>query len=286
MLSKHALCIVLFFLSKMVLFFDFVYDTSYSFQDEATFTMIQLVILHDTIMCILITILGLVFWWLVAAVLLYAVKPLYINDWFRGESPSLIDPKGYIFYYNLNETEEELEEVHKIQKYLEIIWTIIPAVILLIIAIPSIIFLFKFLEPSAFDQLGGLTVKITGHQWYWSYEYVVPGQTEEGVSTFVNKEFDSYMIPEEMLQPGDLRLLEVDNSLHLPVGIPIRLLITSADVIHSWAVPSLGVKVDAIPGRLNEVYLLIFREGEFYGQCSELCGVNHGFMPIKVLASW
>jgi len=89
-----------------------------------------------------------------------------------------------------------------------------------------------------------------------------------------------------MLQPGDLRLLEVDNSLHLPVGVPIRLLITSADVIHSWAVPSLGVKVDAIPGRLNEVYLLIFREGEFYGQCSELCGVNHGFMPIKVLASW
>jgi len=171
-------------------------------------------------------------------------------------------------------------------KYLEIIWTIIPAIILLIIAIPSIMFLFKFLEPSAFEDLGGLTIKITGHQWYWSYEYIVPGQTEAGVTTYVNKEFDSYMIPEEMLQPGDLRLLEVDNSVHLPVGVPIRLLITSADVIHSWAVPSLGVKVDAIPGRLNEVYLLIFREGEFYGQCSELCGVNHGFMPIKVLATW
>lgn len=273
----------------MVLFFDFVYDTIYSFQDEATFTMIQLVILHDTIMCILITILGLVFWWLVAAVLLYVVKPFFIHDYVKGLNAHYFEERegsDFIFYYNLNETEEELEEVHKIQKYLEIIWTIIPAVILLIIAIPSIIFLFKFLEPSAFEQLGGLTIKITGHQWYWSYEYVVPGQTEEGVSTFVNKEFDSYMIPEEMLQPGDLRLLEVDNSLHLPVGIPIRLLITSADVIHSWAIPSLGVKVDAIPGRLNEVYLLIFREGEFYGQCSELCGVNHGFMPIKVLASW
>jgi len=267
----------------MNLYFDFVYSTSYSFQDEATFTMIQLVILHDTIMCILITILGLVFWWLCSAVILYSVKPLFITEFVKGAG---LKTKNYIFYYNLNETEKELNEVHKIQKYLEIIWTIIPAVILLVIAIPSIMFLFKFLEPSAFEKLGGLTVKITGHQWYWSYEYIVPSQTETGINTFVNKEFDSYMIPEEMLQPGDLRLLEVDNSLHLPVGVPIRLLITSADVIHSWAVPSLGVKVDAIPGRLNEVYLLIFREGEFYGQCSELCGVNHGFMPIKVLASW
>lgn len=277
----YKICIVLFF-NKMNIFFDFVYETSYSFQDEATFTMIQLVILHDTIMCILITILGLVFWWLVAAVLLYGVNPLYIHEIFYNRGETINHESSTIFYYNLNETEKELEEVHKIQKYLEIIWTIIPAVILLIIAIPSIIFLFKFLEPSAFDELGGLTIKITGHQWYWSYEYVVPSAE----STYVNKEFDSYMIPEEMLQPGDLRLLEVDNSLHLPVGIPIRLLITSADVIHSWAIPSLGVKVDAIPGRLNEVYILIFREGEFYGQCSELCGVNHGFMPIKVLASW
>lgn len=274
----------------MIVYFDFVYSTSYSFQDEATFTMIQLVILHDTIMCILITILGLVFWWLIAAVLLYSVKPLFIANIIHNIKAILVKTskvsQNYIFYYNLNETKQELNEVHKIQKYLEIIWTIIPAVILLIIAVPSIIFLFKFLEPAAFEKLGGLTVKITGHQWYWSYEYIVPSQTETGINTFVNKEFDSYMIPEEMLQPGDLRLLEVDNSLHLPVGVPIRLLITSADVIHSWAVPSLGIKVDAIPGRLNEVYLLIFREGEFYGQCSELCGVNHGFMPIKVLSSW
>lgn len=246
--------------------------------------MIQLVILHDTIMCVLIIILGLVFWWLIAAVLLYTVKPLFIKWLFKGNF-WITEKKNYIFYYNLNETEKEVEEVHKIQKYLEIIWTIIPAIILLIIAIPSIIFLFKFFEPSSLD-FHGITVKITGHQWYWSYEYIVPGQTESGINTYVNKEFDSYMIPEEMLQPGDLRLLEVDNSLHLPVGVPIRLLITSADVIHSWGIPSLGVKVDAIPGRLNEVYLLIFREGEFYGQCSELCGVNHGFMPIKVLASW
>jgi len=279
----------------MILFFDFVFDTSYSFQDEATFTMIQLVILHDTIMCILIAILGLVFWWLIAAVLLYEVKPRYIepllppwlNVYWEGPSPIInkYERRNYLFYYNLNETEKELEEIHKIQKYLEIIWTIIPAIILLIIAIPSIIFLFKFFEPSSLD-FHGITVKITGHQWYWSYEYIVPEQTESGAYTYVNKEFDSYMIPEEMLQPGDLRLLEVDNSLHLPVGVPIRLLITSADVIHSWGIPSLGVKVDAIPGRLNEVYIVIFREGEFYGQCSELCGVNHGFMPIKVLASW
>lgn len=275
----------------MKLYFDFVFETSYSFQDEATFSMVQLVILHDTIMCILITILGLVFWWLIAAVLLYNGKSLYIMEFIKN--PAVLtsffyknDIKNSIFYYNLNETEKESHQVHQIQKYLEIIWTIIPAVILLIIAIPSIMFLFKFIEPKYFEYLGGLTIKITGHQWYWSYEYIVPGQTEDGVDIFVNKEFDSYMIPEEMLQPGDLRLLEVDNSLHLPVGVPIRLLITSADVIHSWAVPSLGIKVDAIPGRLNEVYFVIFREGEFYGQCSELCGVNHGFMPIKVLATW
>ena len=275
----------------MKFYFDFVFETSYSFQDEATFSMVQLVILHDTIMCILITILGLVFWWLVAAVFLYSGKPLLIMDIISNPAilTSVFSKKestSPIFYYNLNETEKESHQVHQIQKYLEIIWTIIPAIILLIIAIPSIMFLFKFIEPKYFEYLGGLTIKITGHQWYWSYEYIVPGQTEDGVDIFVNKEFDSYMIPEEMLQPGDLRLLEVDNSLHLPVGVPIRLLITSADVIHSWAVPSLGIKVDAIPGRLNEVYFVIFREGEFYGQCSELCGVNHGFMPIKVLATW
>lgn len=154
-------------------------------------------------------------------------------------------------------------------------------------AIPSITFLFRFIEPSTsfIEQLGCMTVKIIGHQWYWTYEYILAEETNNGTLTYVTKEFDSYMIPEEMLQPGDLRLLEVDNALHLPVGMPIRLLITSTDVIHSWAVPSLGVKVDAVPGRLNEIYIFIFRKGEFYGQCSELCGVNHGFMPIKVVST-
>jgi len=181
-----------------------------------------------------------------------------------------------------NNDANEFKEQNDRQTLIEIIWTVIPAIILLLMAIPSITFLFKFIEPSTsfIEKYGCLTVKIIGHQWYWTYEYILPSN-----NTYTTQEFDSYMIPEEMLQPGDLRLLEVDNALHLPVGIPIRLLITSSDVIHSWAVPSLGVKVDAVPGRLNEVYLYIIRKGEFYGQCSELCGVNHGFMPIKIIAS-
>jgi len=156
---------------------------------------------------------------------------------------------------------------------LEIVWTIIPALILLTIAEPSFNLLY------ALDDLTdpAVTVKITGHQWYWSYEY----------NTDVNQQvsFDSYMISTEDLTPGMLRLLEVDNRVILPIRTHIRLLITSSDVLHSWAVPSFGIKVDACPGRLNQATLYIKRPGLYFGQCSEICGVNHGFMPIAVLAT-
>jgi heme/copper-type cytochrome/quinol oxidase subunit 2 len=125
-----------------------------------------------------------------------------------------------------------------------------------------------------------ITLKAVGHQWYWSYEFSDYATLEGGESL----NYDSYMIPEDDLTGGNLRLLEVDNRVVLPVQTHIRVLITSADVLHSWAVPSFGVKVDACPGRLNQTSVFIKREGTYFGQCSEICGVNHGFMPIVVEA--
>jgi cytochrome c oxidase subunit 2 len=174
---------------------------------------------------------------------------------------------------------------------LEIIWTIIPSLILLCIVGPSFALLYAMDAPINPE----ITIKIIGHQWYWSYEYTDSvldfyGRT---IKTFVSKdsslEFlniskDSYMIATSDLAYGELRLLEVDNALYVPVFTKIRFDITADDVIHAFAVPSLGIKVDAIPGRINVAYLKILRTGIFFGQCSELCGVNHGFMPIKVVA--
>nr|YP_004940447.1 cytochrome c oxidase subunit II [Clava multicornis]AER54456.1 cytochrome c oxidase subunit 2 [Clava multicornis] len=153
---------------------------------------------------------------------------------------------------------------------IEIVWTLIPAIILLFIAFPSLQLLYsmdEIVEPS-------LTVKAIGHQWYWSYEY----SDVEGESI----EFDSYMIPTSDLEVGDMRLLEADNRLVIPVNTEIRVVITGADVIHCFAIPSLGVKVDAVPGRLNQAGFLIKRPGVYYGQCSEICGSDHSFMPIVV----
>lgn len=156
---------------------------------------------------------------------------------------------------------------------LELIWTITPAFILTAIAFPSFKLLYlmdEVLSPT-------LTIKVVGHQWYWSYEYS-DFITENGDSI----DFDSYMIPESDLELGQFRLLDVDNRLVVPVDCHIRLIVTGADVIHSFAVPSLGMKLDCVPGRLNQVSFLAERTGTFYGQCSEICGVWHGFMPIAV----
>ena len=159
----------------------------------------------------------------------------------------------------------------------EIIWTIVPAIILVFIAVPSFALLYsmdEMLDPA-------VTLKVVGHQWYWSYEYSDYNHiTEENTGIA----FDSYMIADNCLEPGFLRLLEVDNRVVLPINTHIRVLITAADVLHSWAIPSFGVKVDACPGRLNQTTLFIKKAGIFYGQCSELCGTNHGFMPICIEA--
>ena len=153
---------------------------------------------------------------------------------------------------------------------LEVVWTAVPVLILVVIAIPS----FKLLYWQDVTPKTDLTIKAIGHQWYWSYEYPDNG----------NFTFDAVMVDEADLQPGQPRLLETDNRIVVPAGQNVRVLVTAADVLHSWAVPSLGVKVDAVPGRLNELWFHINEPGIYYGQCSELCGVNHGFMPIAVEA--
>lgn len=160
---------------------------------------------------------------------------------------------------------------------LEIIWTIIPAIILVFIAVPSFSLLYSLDELS--EPL--ITLKIVGHQWYWSYEY---SDYFKKLDKSANLNFDSYMIPTNELSLGSFRLLEVDNRVVLPIKTHIRLLITSSDVLHSWAMPSFGVKLDATPGRLSQTSVYIKREGVYYGQCSEICGINHGFMPIVVKA--
>ena len=150
---------------------------------------------------------------------------------------------------------------------IEVIWTVVPVVILLMIVVPSFRLLFLQLNTPQAD----VTVKATGKQWFWSYSY--PD----------NKfEFDSLMVQTKDLKPGQPRLLAVDNEMVVPVGKVVRVLTTGADVIHSFAVPSFGIKIDAIPGRINETWFKAEREGTYYGQCSELCGKDHAFMPIAV----
>nr|YP_002519462.1 cytochrome c oxidase subunit II [Scobinichthys granulatus]BAH10502.1 cytochrome c oxidase subunit II [Scobinichthys granulatus] len=151
---------------------------------------------------------------------------------------------------------------------IEIIWTVLPAIILILIALPSLRILYLM------DEINDphLTIKAMGHQWYWSYEY----------TDYEDLGFDSYMVPTQDLAPGHFRLLEADHRMVVPVESPVRVLVSAEDVLHSWAVPALGVKMDAVPGRLNQTAFITSRPGIFYGQCSEICGANHSFMPIVV----
>nr|AEL97285.1 cytochrome c oxidase subunit 2 [Platyrhinoidis triseriata] len=153
---------------------------------------------------------------------------------------------------------------------IEIVWTILPAAILIMIALPSLRILYLM------DEINEphITIKALGHQWYWSYEY----------TDYEDLEFDAYMIQTEDLNSGQFRLLETDHRMVIPMESPIRILVTAEDVLHSWAVPALGIKMDAVPGRLNQVAFLASRPGIYYGQCSEICGANHSFMPIVVEA--
>ena len=151
---------------------------------------------------------------------------------------------------------------------IEVLWTAIPVVILVIMAIPS----FKLLYEQEKSETYDMTVKVIGHQWYWEYEYPDHGDFY----------FESYMVQDEDLQEGDLRLLTVDNPLVIPANKNVQILISAGDVLHSWAVPSMGIKTDAVPGRLNETWVNVKEPGIYRGQCSEICGTGHGFMPVVV----
>lgn len=212
------------------------------FQDPATPIMEGIIDFHNHLMFFLILILTLVCWLLFN--IIYRFKDN--NDIAKFSHGSL----------------------------LEIVWTIVPTIILMIIAVPSFALLYS-METQITPRF---TFKAIGHQWYWSYEY------SDYIKLGLKYEFDSYMIQEDDLVPGTFRLLEVDHRVVLPSREYLRLLLTSQDVIHSWAIPSFGIKLDAIPGRVNQAFFFIKREGTFYGQCSEICGVNHGFMPIVVRA--
>nr|BBO49573.1 cytochrome c oxidase subunit II [Breviceps mossambicus] len=211
------------------------YQTQMGFQDAASPVMEELLHFHDhTLMAV----------FLISAMVLYIITTLMTT---KLSSISTIDAQE-----------------------IEMVWTVMPAIILTTIALPSLRILYLM------DEINNpnITLKTLGHQWYWSYEY----------SDFTQLAFDSYMLPSNSLQPGHFRLLEVDNRMILPAGLTTRVIITAEDVLHSWAIPSLGIKTDAIPGRLSQTSFMVCHPGIYYGQCSEICGANHSFMPIVIEA--
>jgi len=184
-----------------------------------------------------------------------------------------------LFYFQ--DTKHTVEKVEKFthSSDLEIAWTVIPALILLFIALPSFSLLYSLEEA----MQTRIVLKVIGHQWYWSYEFSLKNYMFwNSIATYG---FDSYTIKLNDVRYREFRLLEVDNRILLPIKRHVRLLVTSADVLHSWAIPSFGVKIDACPGRLSQGSIYLKRYGVFYGQCSEICGINHGFMPITVRCS-
>nr|ALO70974.1 cytochrome c oxidase subunit 2 [Pselaphinae sp. 2 EF-2015] len=204
-----------------------------SIQNSITPLMEQLIFFHDHTMLILL---------IITSMVLYMMMNLFFNKY------------NYRFLLD-NQT-------------IELIWTIIPAFILIFIALPSLQILYLMDETNN----PSITIKTIGHQWYWSYEY----------SDFKNIEFDSYMLPTQDLKSYNFRLLDVDNRLIIPFKSQIRMIISSMDVLHSWTIPSMNIKLDAIPGRLNQTNFFINQTGIFFGQCSEICGANHSFMPISM----
>ena len=232
------------------------------FQDPAAPNMSGIVNLHHDIMFILVLTAILVLWLLYRTLFFFDIEAIHATTAFRQ-------------IYNLPD-----KTVHGTM--LELGWTIAPTLILLMIALPSMALLYsidEIVEPS-------LTIKVIGHQWYWSYEYSTD-LTVDGEQLIEADEallFDSYLKDESDLELGEMRLLEVDNRLVLPIQKHIRVIVTAADVLHCWAVPSLGVKLDACPGRLNQMAMFIPRPGIYYGNCSEICGSRHGYMPICVEA--
>lgn len=239
------LVILYIYIYRHVVYMDAAVPWQISFQDPGSPIMEGIIELHNQIFFVLIII-------------------LCIVSWLFGRVLWLFNNQNNHWTFKLPNSTS-----------IEIIWTVIPIIILILIGLPSIKLLYaqdELIDPT-------ITIKAIGHQWYWSYEYSDYSLTDNDLVTY-----DSYMIQEDSLKKGELRLLEADNEVIVPVGTNVRILVTAADVLHSWAVPSLGIKIDGVPGRLNQTPLFIKRRGLYYGQCSEICGENHGFMPIVVYA--
>jgi len=265
----------------------------YGFQPAYSPIMEGIVDLHHYICFFLIMILTFVCWMLFYTVFQYSYLSLH-SIAKEKQRMLLKNYKSSVVSSFLNKFIGSVEYKHARQlshwTMLEIVWTILPSFVLLSIAIPSFILLYSMDELT--DDVA-ITIKVVGHQWYWSYQFSNPSYfnfiQNNDPNTFC---YDSYMLPLEMnskeiaaiKDTASLRLLQTDKPLWLPTNTHIRFMITSADVIHSWAIPSLGVKVDAVPGRLNQTFLFINQSGRFFGQCSEICGANHGFMPIEIIA--
>nr|YP_009029720.1 cytochrome c oxidase subunit 2 [Magnusiomyces capitatus]AHY04974.1 cytochrome c oxidase subunit 2 [Magnusiomyces capitatus] len=214
------------------------------FQDSATAMAEGMMEVHDTMMFYMMMVLTLVTYILYSMVTTFSKNPMSYKYMMHGTT-------------------------------LEVVWTMFPAVMLMLIALPSFVLL--YLSDEVMDP--AMTVKAMGYQWYWVYEY----------SDFINEsgetiQLESYIMPDELLEEGQLHALDVDNRLVLPIDTHIRMVVTANDVIHDFFVPSLGMKIDACPGRLNQLSAMIQREGVFYGQCSELCGTAHAYMPIVMEA--
>lgn len=232
----------IFFL-KLSIFSDISEPWQLGFQDPATPIMEGIINFHNDLMVYIVFIVTFVCWILFRTI---------------------------FFFFNNHLTKKFVHGT-----LIEIIWTLIPAIILILIAFPSFALLYSMDE--ILDPV--MTLKVIGHQWFWEYEYSdIQIEDKETIS------FESYLIQESDLNFGHFRLLEVDNRVVLPINTHIRILVSASDVLHCWAIPSLGIKIDACPGRLNQISLFIKREGVFYGQCSEICGINHGFMPIVIEA--
>lgn len=255
---------------------DYPYPFEFGFQSPASPIMQGIISLHHHVMFFLVIIIIFTFFMLYFIIYDFTIiKINKENDFFIVK-----------YLYNVKITHNT---------FLETIWIIIPSLILLSIVLPS----FALLYAMDLSTSTLLSMKVIGHQWYWSYEFTLFSDSPYKYKIFSNNRvddhlyniiskylitfnFDSYMTQTEDLSKNGLRLLETTNPVVVPYKTYIKVYVTASDVIHSWAVPSLGIKIDAVPGRLNQVLLYIDRIGKFYGQCSELCGVNHGFMPIEI----
>lgn len=277
--------------------------SNYGFSTAATPIMEGIIDLHQYILFYLAFIITLVCYLIFATISHFGLEPLRVFNLYKeykvfvnGSTfySDLIRILAPLIFYRLRLKEKLIRDVFQSNiefrknKYshnttLEIVWTILPSIILCAIAVPSFLLLYAMDEQM--DEIS-VTVRVIGNQWFWHYEYTSFWPVAENNDILIPKikEYDSYMVHENDLKfyQMDYRLLLADQKLRIPSHTPVRIIVSSADVLHSFAVPSLGIKIDAVPGRLNQVFTYVRIPGVYFGQCSEICGVNHGFMPINV----